>query len=140
MWQRQIHLPPLAAGAAAQADRLRVVDDHRVPLAFQPVGVDLVDLVEDRPLLVGERLGRPLQRVVEELGRFEELLLAEDHVPVRVDADVAHQRHDRVEDLRHAAAERGGRDVQDPFALQRRGELEDALGRLATDDARVVGE
>ena len=112
---------PVAAlllGAAAQADRLRVVDDDRVPLALQALGVDRVDLVEDRPLLVAQRLLGALQRVVEELGRVEELLLAEDHVPVGVEADVAHQRHDRVEDLRDAAAEGGGADVQDALALR----------------------
>ena len=112
---------PVAAllrGAAAQADRLRVVDDDRVPLALQALGVDRVDLVEDLPLLVAQRLLGALQRVVEELGRVEELLLAEDHVPVGVDADVAHQRHDRVEDLRDAAAESGGADVQDALALR----------------------
>ena len=79
----------------------------------RPVGVDRVDLVEDLPLLVAERLLGALQRVVEELGRVEELLLAEDHVPVGVEADVAHQRHDRVEDLGDAAAEGGGADVED---------------------------
>ena len=41
MWQRQIQLRALVRGAAAQADRLRVVDDHRVPLALQALGVDL---------------------------------------------------------------------------------------------------
>ena len=127
MWQRQIQLRPFSRGAAAQADRLRVVDDHRVPLALQALGVDRVDLVEDLPLLVAQRLLRPLQRVVEELGRVEELLLAEDHVPVGVEADVAHQRHDRVEDLRDAAAESGGADVQDAVPLQRLGQLADAL-------------
>ena len=126
--------------AAAQADRLRVVDDHHVPLALQALGVDLVDLVEDLPLLVAQRLLGPLQRVVEELGRVEELLLAEDHVPVRVEADVAHQRHQRVEDLGDAAAESGGADVQHPLALQRLGELADLLRQLFADDVGVVGE
>ena len=60
MWQRQIQLRPLLGGAAAQADRLRVVDDDRVPLALQALGVHRVDLVEELPLLVAERLlGRP---------------------------------------------------------------------------------
>ena len=130
----------LGEGAAAQADRLRVVDDHRVPLAFQAVGVELVDLVEQLPLLVAQGLLGSLQRVVEELGRVEELLLAEDHVPVRVEPDVAHQRHDRVEDLRDTAPEGGGADVQDPLPLQRPGQLADALGRLLADDMGVVGE
>ena len=134
---------PVAAlllGAAAQPDRLRVVDDDRVPLALQALGVDLVDFVEELPLLVAERLLGALQRVVEELGRVEELLLAEDHVPVGVEADVAHQRHDRVEDLRDAAAERGGADVQDALPLERLGQLADPLGQLLAGDVGVVGE
>ena len=140
MWQRQIQLRLLSLRAAPQADRLRVVDDDRVPLALQPVGVDRVDLVEDLPLLVAERLVGALQRVVEELGRVEELLLAEDHVPVGVEADVAHQRHDRVEDLRDAAAEGGRADVEDALSLERLGELADPLDQRLADDVRVVGE
>ena len=140
MWQRQIQLRPFSVRAAPQADRLRVVDDDRVPLALQALGVDRVDLVEELPLLVAQRLLGALQRVVEELGRVEELLLAEDHVPVGVEADVAHQRHDRVEDLRDAAAEGGGADVQDAVALQRLGELADPLDQLLAGDVGVVGE
>ena len=81
-----------------------------------------------------------LQRVVEQLGRVEELFLAEDDVPVGVEPDVAHQRHDRVEDLRDAAAERGRADVQNPLPLQRLGELADPLGQLLAGDVGVVGE
>ena len=130
----------LLGGAAPQPDRLRVVDDDRVPLAFQALGVDLVDLVEDRPLLVAQRLLGALQRVVKELGRVEELFLAEDHVPVRVEPGVAHQRHDRVEDLRDAAAEGGGADVQDALAFERLGQLADPLAQLFAGDVGVVGE
>ena len=130
----------LLGGAAPQPDRLRVVDDDRVPLALQALGVHRVDLVEQLPLLVAQRLLGALQRVVEELGRVEELFLAEDHVPVGVEADVAHQRHDRVEDLRDAAAEGGGADVQDALPLQRLGQLADLLDQLLAGDVGVVGE
>ena len=52
-----------------------------------------------------------------QLGGVEELFAAVDDVPFAVQADVPHQRHERVEDLRHAAAEGGGRDVHHASAL-----------------------
>ena len=93
-----------------------------------------------RPLLLVEVLRRALQRVVHQLGRVEELFAAVDHLPLAVQADVAHQRHERVEDLRDAAAERGRRDVHDALALQRLGQLADFRDQLAPADVRVVGE
>ena len=77
---------------------------------------------------------------MEQLGRVVELLFAEDHVPVGVDADVAHQRHDRVEDLRDAAAEGGGADVQNAVALHRLRQLANPFDRLLAGDVGVVGE
>ena len=133
-------VPALVGGPAAQPDRLRVVDDDRVPLAFEALGVQRVDLVEQLPLLVAERVVGSLQRVVEELGRVVELFLAEDHLPVGVEAGVPHQRHDRVEDLRDAAAERGRADVQDAVALERLRERPDLLAQLLAGDVRVIGQ
>jgi hypothetical protein len=43
---------------------------------------------------------------VHELRRVEELLAPVDDVPLAVEADVLHERDERVEDLRHPAAER----------------------------------
>jgi len=70
----------------------------------------------------------------------EELLAPVDDLPLDVDADVLHQRDQRVEDLRDAAAERGRRHVHDPGALQRFGELADLRDLLPAEDVRVVGE
>ena len=140
MWQRQIQL------------RLLSVAPRRSPIGcgswtmivshspFEALGVERVDLVEQLPLLVAQRLVGSLQRVVEELGRVEELFLAEDHLPVGVEAGVAHQRHDRVEDLRDAAAERGRADVQDAVALERLRERADLLAQLFAGDVGVVGQ
>ena len=75
-----------------------------------------------------------------QLGRVEELFAAVDHLPLAVQADVAHQRHERVEDLRDAAAEGGGGDVHHALALQRLGQLADFGDQLAPADVRVVGE
>jgi len=91
-------------------------------------------------MLVGERRLVPLQGVVEDLGRVEELLPAQDHLPVRVEPDVAHQRHQRVEDLRDPAAERRRADVQDPAPLQRFRQLANPLDQLAAAEVRVVGQ
>ena len=57
-----------------------------------------------------------------------------------VEADVPHQRHERVQDLRHATAERGGAHVENPLAGQRRGALADLLDEPAADQVCVVGE
>jgi hypothetical protein len=59
---------------------------------------------------------------------------------VGVEADVPHQRHQRVEDLRDPAAEGGGADVKDPLVFQRLGELADLLRQVFADDVGVVGE
>ena len=90
-----------------QRGRLRVVHDAHVPAARELARVHLVVLRPGRPLLVGEVLRVALQRVVHQLRRVEELLAAVDHLPLGVEPDVAHQRDQRVEDLRDAAAERG---------------------------------
>ena len=140
MWQRQIQLRLFS-----RAPRRRPIGCGSWTITVshspcRPSALICVDLVEDRPLLVAQGLLGPLQRVVEELGRVEELFFAEDHVPVRVEPDVAHQRHDRVEDLRDAAAEGGGADVQDALSLQRLGQLADLLGQLFAGDVGVVGE
>ena len=140
MWQRQIQLRLLSGAPRRRpigCGSWTMIVSHS---PCSPSALICVDLVEDLPLLVAERLLGALQRVVEELGRVEELFLAEDHVPVGVEADVAHQRHDRVEDLRDAAAEGGGADVQDALSLERLGELADLLGQLFADDVGVVGE
>ena len=131
-------LPAGLRGAAAKADRLRVVDDDRVPLPLQPLGVHRVELVEQLPLGGSQGGGVALEGVVQELGGVEELLLAEDHLPVGVEPDVAHQRHDRVEDLRDAAAEGGGADVEDTLPLQPLRELVDLLDQPPPDDVGVV--
>ena len=102
-------------------------------------GVHLVVVAPGGPLLLAEVLGRALQRVVHQLGRVEELLAAVDDLPLDVEPDVLHQRDERVEDLADAAAERGGRDVDDLAALQGRGELPDLVDQVPADDVRVVG-
>jgi hypothetical protein len=77
---------------------------------------------------------------VHQLGRVEELLAAVDHLPLTVEPDVAHQRHERVKDLRDAAAESSRRDVHDAAALERLCELANFRDQLTAADMRVIGE
>jgi hypothetical protein len=74
----------------------------------------VVVLLPHRPLARVQVLRVALQGVVHELGRVEELLAPHHHLPLGLDPDVLHQGDERVEDLGHAAAERGRGDVQDP--------------------------
>ena len=73
---------------------------------------------EDLLLLVGQPGRGALERVVDRLRDVEELVLAVDDLPLGVEPGVAHERDERVEDLRHAAAERGGREMEDALARQ----------------------
>jgi len=87
------------------------------------------------PLLVAEVLGRALERVVHQLGRVEELLAAVDDLPLDVEPDVLHERHEGVEDLADAAARNAVAETcTTAGAPQGLGELADLLdeGRAPT--------
>jgi hypothetical protein len=116
------------------------VHEADVPPPRELAGVHLVVLEPRRPLLLGEVLGVPLEGVVHELRGVEELLAPVDDLPLDLEADVAHQRDQRVEDLRHPAAEGGGAELDNALALQRLGELSDLLDQRAADDVGVVGQ
>ena len=124
----------------ADRERLRVVDDDEVVGPRELGGVGAADV-----LVEGTRGRRevdrvPLQAVVEALGDVEELGGRREDLPVRLQPDVADQRHQGVEDLGHAAAEGGGVDVQDLAALEPLGELVDLGHQVFGDDASVVGQ
>ena len=140
MWQRQIQPVAFSGTSESSAAGCGSCTTHTSQPSDELARVHLVVLRPGRPLLLGEVLRVALQRVVHQLRRVEELLAAVDHLPLDLEPDVAHQRHERVEDLRDAAAERGGRQVHDAPALQRLGELADLLDERAADDVRVVGE
>jgi hypothetical protein len=92
------------------------------------------------PVLLGQIVTITLKRVVHHLRRVEEPLATVDHVPLAVQADVDHQRHERIQDLRDAASERGRRQMEDALAPQSLGALADLVHQRPPDDARVVGE
>ena len=77
---------------------------------------------------------------MEQLGDVVELLAPEHHLPLGVDAHVVHERDERVEDLRDAAAERGGGEVEHLQPLELLGELADLLDERLAGEVRVVGE
>ena len=132
--------PPSPARAMCSAAGCGSWTMHTSQPSRQLARVHLVVLRPRRPLLLGEVLRVALQRVVHELRRVEELLAPVDHLPLDLEPDVAHERHERVEDLRDAAAERGGGEVHDAPARQRLGQLAHLLDERAADDVRVVGE
>ena len=124
----------------ADGQRLRVVDDDEVVGTRELGRVGAADV-----LVEGTRRRRevdrvPLQAVVEALGDVVELGGRREDLPVRLQPDVADQRHQRVQDLGHAAAEGGGVDVQDLTALELLGELVDLGHQVLGDDASVVGQ
>ena len=119
---------------------LGVMDDDHVPAALDLLRVHLVVALEDRPFLVAERVRVALERVVEALGRVVELLAAEHHLPLGLDSHVVHQRDQRVEDLRDAATERGGGQVEHAKALEALRELANLLYERPSDQVGVVGE
>ena len=87
--------------------RLRVVDDDVVVAPLEGFGVQTVVLAKDPPLLLIQDLRAALDGVVDGLRDVEEFVLAEDHLPLGLEARIPHERYERVEDLRDAAAERG---------------------------------
>ena len=100
----------------------------------------MVVLLEDLALRVVEALRISLQRVVDRLRHVEELVLAVNDAPLRLEPDVLHERDERVEDLGHAAAEGRRGEMQDALAGQGLGKHADLVGERATRDRDVVGD
>ncbi len=140
MWQRHTHpraLPGTSRYSAAGWGSCTRHTSH--PPESSRAFISLYRL-PGLPLLLVEVLRGALQRVVHQLGRVEEFLAPVDHLPLALQAHVAHQRHERVQDLRHAPAERRRGDVHHPAALQRLRQLADLVDQVPPADVRVVGE
>ena len=120
--------------------RLRVVDEHVVVLVRELLRVQRLEAAVDLLLRRRQPDLVALERVVDRLRRGEELLRAGDDPPLGVEAGVPHQRHERVVDLRHAAAERGRGEVHEPLPAQRLGQPPDLLHQPTRGDGRVVRE
>jgi hypothetical protein len=77
---------------------------------------------------------------VDRLRDVEELLGPADDPPLGVEADVVHERDERVVDLGHTAAEGRRRHVEDALAPQRLGQAVDLVDEAPRDERAVVSE
>src|SRR5262249_18035175 len=86
----------------------------------------------------GGAWGGALEGFVNRLRGPEDLAGARDDPPLGVQAGVSHQRDERVENLRHAAAEGRRREVQDTLALDLSREPPYLLHQAARRDRPVI--
>src|SRR5205085_3385660 len=100
--------------------------------------VDAVVALVGDPLVLRDHLVRPLERVVHQLRDVVELLAPDHDLPVGLEAHVAHQRDERVEDLGDAAAEGGGGQMEHLEALKRLRQLANFLHERAADKMRAI--
>ena len=77
---------------------------------------------------------------MDRLRDVEELVPALDDPPLDVEPRVPHERHERVQNLGHASAERGRGEVQHALAFERTGKLADLLHETARCNRRVLGQ
>ena len=119
---------------AQEPGRLWVVDEDEVgrrePVA-QPVRVLPVHLQIPLELAPRDLHGVALQAVVELLGRGEELRVARDRLPRGLDPQVALERDEARQDLRHPAALGRRVDVDDAGPGQGAGQLAQVIDHLA---------
>ena len=140
MCPRQIQCAREFGEVVDHPDGLRVVDDDEVVVVLELLRIQLLVAPEDLALLLVEPLRISLERVVDRLRDVVELLRAADDPPLDLEPGVLHQRDERVVDLRDAAAERRGRQVDDALAGQRLGEPPDLVHQAARRDRRVIRE
>ncbi|TME72600.1 MAG: hypothetical protein E6I49_03880 [Chloroflexi bacterium] len=123
----------------AERDRLRVMREHDV--GVRKLGRVLTRDVEEELLLrIGKIELHSLQRVMDLLGDVVEGGRCVEHRPVRIDADIAQEGHEVLQNLGDAAAIRGRVDVQHGPALRRLREGAQLLVSLVADDLCVVRE
>ena len=72
-----------------QRHRLGIMDEHEIGVEIHLRGIAPVGLDEIIELIVADSRRHAVQRVVNRLGDREEMLVALDHIPFSVDADVA---------------------------------------------------
>ena len=123
----------------AQCDRLRIVSEDDVGIR-ELRGVLPRDLLEELLFLFGQVELHPLECVMDLLGDVVEGGWGVEYRPVRVDARIAQQRHQVLEDLRDAAAVGGGIDVQHAAAGRGFREGAQLFVPPVADDRRVVRE
>jgi hypothetical protein len=77
---------------------------------------------------------------VDRLRDVPELVAALDDPPLCIEARAAHERDERVVDLRDTAAERRGRKVDDALALERLRKAKDLVHQTTSRNRGVVGK
>ena len=97
----------------------------------------LVVREEDLERFRRQPVGLSVQRVVKRLGDLEEIGAAFEDLPADVDVELARERHEAVEDLRHAAAD-GGRIDHQHVALDERARQRPKLVDLGRPEQRDV--
>ena len=116
------------------------MDDDEVVVVLELGRVQLLIAAEDVALLFGQPLRVSLERVVDRLRDVPELVAALDDPPLGIEAGAAHERDERVVDLRHTAAERRGRKVDDALALERLRKPADLVHQTTSRNRGVVGK
>jgi hypothetical protein len=131
---------PRLTGVLDHGGRLRVVDDDEVELVGERLCVLPVVAPKSLLLILRQAARVSLEAVVDRLRHVEELVLPVDDAPFCLKPRLAHERDERVEDLGDAAAEGGGREVEDALSAERLGQRPDLLHQPAAGDCRVVTE
>ena len=136
MWQRHTQCP-LGRPALDEGGRLRVVDEHEIATEVEARGVGAVDREIVVQHGVGEDLLLALERVVERLRHREEVAIALDDLPLRLDAHVVHEGHEASQDLRHPPAHAGGVDVDEVPPADALGDVEEEVHRAPGRDLAI---
>ena len=129
---------PLPLDETDHRSRLGIVDDHRIEVVPESGRIRFV-----HPPVFGFQLRRQsdrrtLERVVDRLRRVVEPRGPGEDEPGHVEAEIAHQGDDAVEQFGDAAAVGGGVHLRDPLPPEFCTEGEDlSVGRIA-DDGPVV--
>jgi len=119
---------------------LRVVDHDDVKVILEIRRIRLVHLSIGR-LHCGRQAGlRALEGIVNRLGRVEEWVGAGHDEPVRIDAQVPHQRDQAVQQFRDPSTVGGRVHVRDPLALELSTESLEFLRDRGPDNRPVVLE
>ena len=136
MWQRQIHL--FSARFLHQGDRLGIVDEDDIVGGIHLLQIAPARLHEYLEILFADVGCSAVQGVMEFLRDLEELPPPFDHVPANIQPQFLEQRNHPVEDLRHAAADGRGVDVQYPLSPQMHGDEPQVLHDGFPDDGDIV--
>jgi len=114
------------------------VDDHEIVVDRHLPGEALVRLEVEAFLCLREGYRLSLEGVVEVLRDREEVALAGQDVPLGLDPDVVHERNQREDHLRNAAALVGRVHVEDTLPPERRRLAVDPGDDIVADDGPVV--